>query len=259
MVKVKLHSQYDHFPNHKPLPGEPFIDCYNDGKIHELIRPNSIALMIEPRSLQEENYIWMTKNYKRFKYVFTHDSQLLKSIPNAKLILWGGVWGNSRVMKDFKHPVSMVSSDKEMCPLHIARKKLALELLNKVDCYGTFNGGEFTDTATIYSKYPFSIAVENYIDDYWFTEKICNCFANYCIPIYYGARKIDEFFNPKGIIRVNDLSEVKYLVENLNAKQEYLSRADAVIDNYNRVKQFEDFETWFFNQYEELLSGMVQA
>lgn len=248
MTKIKLYSQYDHFPNHKP---DNVIACYNDGKIYSEIEPNSIALMIEPRSLQEENYKWLENNYYKFRYVFTHDSILLSRIPNGKQIYWGGVWGWSD--HDIKSGISMVSSDKEMCPLHVARKKLAYELQGLVDCYGTFNGGEYVTTDRIYGHYCFSVAIENYVDDYWFTEKICNCFANNCIPIYYGARRIDEIFNPEGIIRVNDISEIKPLIKNLDVVSEYKKRHDAMVENRKIVEKYANFETWFFNEYGELL------
>ena len=80
---------------------------------------------------------------------------------------------------------------------------LAYYLMNHgIDCMGNFNGGNKVDTKTIYAPYIFSVVVENYIDDYWFSEKICNCFANKCVPIYIGANKINELFDAHGIISV---------------------------------------------------------
>lgn len=262
-MKIKMHSQYDHFPNHNPLEGEKFIHCYNDGMINIPIEQNSIALMIEPRPLQQGNYDRLLSDYSKYKYVFTHDSRLLETIPNAKLLLYGYVWDWSDIdnynNKNFTHPVSMVSSDKEMCPLHVSRKRLAKELesYKMVDCYGTFNGGIRADTKTIYGSYPFSIAIENYVDDYWFTEKICNCFSNCTVPIYVGARKIDKFFNPKGIIQVDNIKHIPYLLETMDFEQEYYLRLDAIKENWSRVSRFDSFEKWFFNTYEGLLEEMV--
>lgn len=263
-MKVELHSYYDHFPNHKHyIPFEPYIDCYNDEFcIREPIIPDSIALLIEPRSIIPDVYEWMERNYKKFRYVFTHDSRLLKTCDNAKLILWGMGNANYNSFNDVPKTkyISMVSSDKELCELHKIRKQLALDLKGHplVDTMGTFDGGAFVDTETIYAPYKFSIVVENYIDDYWFTEKICNCFANKTIPLYLGSPKIYKFFNPQGIMSFQPQGLKDWLEyqtpEILDNK--YNRRLEAIEDNYQRVRKFENFETWFFKEYGELLDGI---
>lgn len=262
-MKIEMHGLYDHFPNHVPdIPFEPSIDCYNDHFCMICdIAPNSIALLIEPRSIQPGVYEWIEQNYKKFKYVFTHDSRLLKICDNAKLILWGMGNSNYNSFNDVKKTkyISMVSSDKEMCELHIARKELAMKFKNNpyVDTMGTFDGGLFKNTFSIYAEYKFSVAIENYVDDYWFTEKICNCFANKTMPIYVGARKINEFFNPKGIIQLQTTDEVYEWITKIQdpkyLNKQYYTNEDAINDNYERVRKFADFEKWFFDEYGEML------
>ena len=258
-MKIKMHGYYDHFPNHNPLPFEGYINCYNDWSIKEKIEPNSIALMIEPRSIQPDNYEWLEHNYDKFKYVFTHDSRLQQVCDNAKVIYWGMGNANYNSFNDVPKTklVSMVSSDKELCELHKVRKQLAMDLKGHplVDTMGTFDGGDFVDTKTIYASYRFSIVVENYIDDDWFTEKICNCFANNTIPIYIGSPKIYKFFNPHGIISLEPEKIKKWLryATPEILKGEYLLRLDAINDNYERVKEYQNFEDWFFRKYGELL------
>lgn len=257
-MKIKLHSPYDHFPNHVPEKGEKYIECFNDAYVRYPAPRNSIALLIEPRSIQPGVYEYMEKNYSKFRYIFTHDSKLL-DLPNAKLIIWGRVYSWSDIEKDFSHPISMVASAKEVSPVRIQRKNLAFELKPKIDTYGTFDGGPFVDTQTIYGKYPFSVVIENYIDDYWLTEKICNCFANKCIPIYYGAKKITEYFYGTGIIQCSSIDEVRTTVDYLlvHAYDEYYLRYDAVEKNYKKVKEHENFENWFFKEYGDLLEDLA--
>ncbi len=46
-------------------------------------------------------------------------------------------------------------------------------------------------------EYKYSIAIENYsCNDYW-TEKIADSFLSFCVPFYHGAKNIDKYF-PKG-------------------------------------------------------------
>ena len=266
-MKLNLHSHYNHFPNHKPIPFEPCIECYNDDFCYrEQILPNSVALLIEPRSIQPRTYAWMEENYRKFRYVFTHDSKLLSKLPNAKLILWGGGCGGISqypIVKKTK-TISLVSSDKTMCELHRARIELARALKDNpyVDVMGTIDGGEYVEPDRIYQEYKFSIAFENYIDDYWFTEKICNCFANKTIPIYFGCKFISEFFNPAGIIQFSTWPSIEEFMRKENAMQELEKFYNkdvvqaAVDDNYQRVQAYRTFEYWFFNEYGGLLDDL---
>lgn len=263
MVRVKLHSHYNHFGNHIPQDGEPFIECFNDDFVFEDAPEHSIALLVEPRSIQPKVYDYIEKNPNKFEYIFTHDSKLLE-LPNARVIYWGGVvdYGDTGCRysdAEKTKNISFVSSNKVMCGLHKDRLRLAYQLEHLIDCMGTYNGGERVGNKQIYRDYRFSIAFENYIDDYWFTEKLCNCFANHTIPIYYGARKIGEIFDTKGMIICRDINEiidaVNYLV--VHGEDEYELRRWAVLANAERVKQFEHFETWFFGKYEGLLEGML--
>ena len=258
-VKIKMHSPYKHLIKHWASDGESYIECFNDNFVVEAKDPdNSIALLIEPRSLKPNVYKYMEVNYDKFKYVFTHDSILLKNLPNAKPIIWGGVWSWGDEKKEFDRPISMVASWKEESLVRIQRKKLAFELKGKIDTYGTFDGGEKVDTDTIYGKYPFSVVIENHIDDLWLTEKICNCFSHNTIPIYYGAKLVGNYFDPNGIIICNSIEEVRTAVNYIltHAEQEYKLRARAIKNNRKIVKTHENFDTWFFNNYGELLEKM---
>ena len=260
-MRIKLHSPYHHFPNHEPVKGEDYVDCYNDSFIvseKPINKNTSIALLIEPRPLQPKVYEYIAKYYNRYKYVFTHDSVLLAELPNAKPIIWGGVYDWADEEKDFTHPISMVASWKEQAPVRIQRKQLALELKGKIDTYGTFDGGARANTRTIYGKYPFSVVIENHIDDIWITEKICNCFACNTVPIYYGARNIGEYFDDDGIIICHSIDEIRTSIDYLliHAQQEYELRYRAINNNRYLVERYANFETWFYHNYGELLDSM---
>ena len=236
------------------------LDCYVDFKVTtDKIADKSIAMLIEPRSIQPSVYEYMEKNGNRFKYVFTHDSILLNSLDNAKLLLFGGVYGSYTMPKNKN--ISMVSSFKEMCELHKIRIDLArrLEKYDKVDCYGTYDGGAYASTETIYGPYKYSIVIENYLDDNWFTEKICNAFASRTVPIYYGARNISKYFNSLGIIQLDDPYVALDVVEHLDCNTDYLKRLPGIIANYELVKRFYCFEDWFHTEYQELLEGLING
>ena len=51
------------------------------------------------------------------------------------------------------------------------------------------------------AQYAFSIAIENSQQDTYFTEKLIDCFSTGTVPIYWGTRKISEYFDMRGVIQ----------------------------------------------------------
>lgn len=260
-MKIKTYSYDDHFPDHHPAEGEPFIRCYvGDFCYREKVVPGNIAIMFEPRSIEPRGFEFVDRHPDMFKYIFTHDSKLLR-LPNARFFLWCSIWCKADVEKT--KGISLIATHKRLCELHEARAKLAryFDANGLVDCYGTYKdplGKEgWVDSYTAHAEYKFAIAIENYIDDCWFTEKILNCFSTKTVPIYVGARKINEFFNADGIIQVSDWKDIPELVRNLDIDAEYEKRKVAIEDNYERVKPYGvNWRDRFFDKYGDLLEEM---
>ena len=87
---------------------------------------------------------------------------------------------------------------------------------------------------------------------YLFTERLICAFANQCIPIYLGATEIDKFFNPDGIIKITQETDIKEVLK-MCTPDEYDRRLPAILDNYERAKQYTN--VWDFI-YEKYLSKM---
>lgn len=255
-MKIKCHSQYNHFPIYGTDQDDCDLELWNDGKIWEYLEKypdvkRGSALLIEPRSLQPGTYILVESSYDIFDNVFTHDSQLLSLLPNAYPIFYYRDYELNDEKKTKK--ISFICGEKEMCSYHIIRKKIAEVVQDKVDVLGDWNGGNRVSTHDAHAPYKFAIVVENYIDDLWFTEKILNCFANKTVPIYYGAREICNYFNKNGIIQVSNIWQIPDLID------EYYDYFDemydlmkyAIEDNYERVQKYKNFEDWFIKHYGE--------
>ena len=136
-----------------------------------------------------------------------------------------------------------------MCELHVKRLNLAKELKGKgiVDTFGTFDGGKMVKIADTLANYRYSICIENFISDYFFTERITNCFASMTIPIYYGANKINNFFNPDGIIflKESDLDNIDKVIAQCNEK-DYEQRLPAILDNFKRVSDYFNIDDYLY-------------
>jgi len=240
-------------------------------------RDKKVALLIEPRAIVPEAYEYISKHYDEFKYVFTGDDELLK-LPNAKPIIWGGVWyrleeiditGYEDKEKKYKaidpkktKLISMICSDKELCDLHKERKRIARKYKDKIDVYGTIDGGTYIDD-NIHKDYMYEVVIENDIQNIWFTEKLLNCFANKTIPIYYGARNIKEYFDYDCMLICSSIEEVEHTIDTiLEKKDDYeffyrWSDINKKLDkNYELSKQYENFDERFYKTYEKEIGEM---
>ena len=235
------------------------------------------GMLIESRGIKPQSYENVLKNKgyieKNFDAVFTYDAEILATLKNAKFAtvsadIWYGRnlegimidgqdagFSNDGEAKEsfviyednYKRKtknISMICSNKEMVEGHLRRKKLAFKVKNEglADTFGKFDGGPYVPMELPFEEYRFSIAVENDIRPFYFTEKLLNCFVAQTIPIYLGATEIGKFFNPEGIIQLK-LEDLEH-IEDILAKctpEEYERRLPAVIDNFNRVKYYMDF------------------
>ena len=263
--KMKLVSYYTDYGNKEMWDSNSPIKCVCDEHIFSNVREGKqVMLLIEPKSIQPNVYEYALEVADQYEYVFTHDSQLLAVLPNAKPILWGGVWCRSEKPKKTKL-ISMLSSDKEMCELHKERKRIARKYKDKIDVFGTIDGGEYVKPIDTLEPYMYSVVIENYIDDLWFTEKICNCFATKTIPIYYGANNIRQYFNYNGIIVCNSLEmleeNINWVINNKeNAIKLYNQdiTQEALQENYELSKQYEKFDEWLYRTYEKEIEGLFE-
>ena len=222
------------------------------------------GMLVESRSIVPRDYNIFKKHKKlnsEFEYIFTFDDEILNDIPNAKFYpasaeVWYGR-NNANVIDEKQYEkkiknISFLSSDKIMCDMHAKRIAAAKYCYsnNLADVYGKVIGGEYVEIERPLKDYRFSFAIENNLSDYYFTEKITNCFEAQTIPIYFGARKINEFFNEDGIIRITekDFENIEYIIKQCT-KEEYERRLPAVLDNYQRVQEYRNMQDYLYEHY----------
>jgi glycosyltransferase involved in cell wall biosynthesis len=220
---------------------------YFDGKLH-----NSIE-----------------EHYDKFHTIFTHDKELLSKLPNAVFMPttdcnWWNLLptANHPFQKPYKaHPsfvseelpddifqiydksklISVVASHKTDLSGHIDRLNILNEVKNSIDVFGTCQEKLFGKNIRQEKKfealkdYAFSIAIENLsptIDDYYFSEKITDCFITGTVPIYRGCKNIGKFFDLKGIIIFETVEELKEIISNLNFEM-YKTMLPSIKINYD--------------------------
>lgn len=244
----------------KDIPGE--INIYADQQIlanYGKYSKNPIAILVEPRSIIPGVYSFIESQWRHFKYVFSFDEDILNTCDNARLLLYGQITAEHPDKKTKN--ISMVCSNKTFCEGHRKRVEIAKKLKGTIDTYGSFDGGKYADSKDVYSAYRFNVAMENLSSGYYFTEKICNCFASKVVPIYYGCPHITEYFNCAGMFIAKEPEDIPYIVNNiLNEDPDYIYRSmlPAIEDNFMRVETFRRYGKWFFRNYSKLLEDLCK-
>ncbi len=233
----------------------------SDAMLHTFGTPvTKYGMLTESKVIVPQEYELFHKHKgleKEFKYIFTYDDGLLNELDNARFYpIAAGIW--NREMKEELYQVkeqdiSILSSDKVMCPLHRFRLELARKCKREhlAAAFGKFDGGSYVRSVDeCLDAFRFSIVIENDISDYYFSERLTSCFAAQTIPVYLGARKIADFFNPDGIIFLQD-TDLAHAAKTLEqcTKETYGERLSAVLDNYKRVQEYSNMQDYLYEHY----------
>lgn len=224
-----------------------------------------VADIHEPQHLFNYNEVYtaVLHNHTKFDYIFTYSKELL-SLPNA--IFRNGAYECvlNKNVHSHEHPVladeslfglynkskgvSIITSNKSSTPMHVFRTecvKFISENVLPVDIFGVgFN--EIRGKIDGLRDYKYSIAIENGEMENYFTEKILDVFLTGTVPIYRGCPNIDEFFNPKGIIKFNTIDELQSIINNLHL---YEVSPDVIKENYERALNFCYNNDRFFDKF----------
>ena len=179
-----------------------------------------------------ESYRWQTKSYKSFDKIFTFwdksDFPTHCIINTQTCLPWHvnksydelSALHSSELQK--KDEVSWVTSNLNIRPGHEIRLKF-IEFLNSQGFRFHLFGRGFEpilDKFDGIAPYKYSIAIENFsCNDYW-TEKIADCFLSWTMPVYFGCMNITKYFPEQSILSVNpyepkqSLDKIRSSIEN---------------------------------------------
>lgn len=175
-----------------------------------------------------------------FKYIFTHDKELLSLDSRFKWCPAQGFWIKEPKVYEKSKMISMISSNKDFTEGQKTRLKWVEMLKDQIDVYGRgINPIENKEDGLC--DYMFSVVIENGIYESYYTEKILDCFATGTIPVYMGSPDIGDYFNKDGIIELTDEFDV--------SEEIYNSKMDAIKDNLERVKELEVLEDFIYLRY----------
>jgi hypothetical protein len=226
------------------------ISIHIDGGLKMPVNKNKLnyGWLSESKTIIGGLYSWCVNNIQyledNFELVFTHDTSLLALSDKFKLVICSAkYWVSDVGLHNKSKLVSMIASNKVMCPDHRYRQSIVAKYRNQVDLFGRgFNPIDSKDEGL--KDYHFSIAMENGTYPLMYSEKLTDCFATGTIPIYYGTPLIGDIFNTDGIITLDD----KFNIEDLTPEL-YHSKLDAIKENLELVIEMPVAEDYIFKKY----------
>jgi hypothetical protein len=208
-----------------------------------------VAWLIEPPGLNRDHYekVWLLKD--EFDYILSFRDGC-----------YGGKWlnyplGGSWIkLEDWgAHPkprlMSMIASEKNHTQGHKLRHEIAQAFgQDGIDFFGTgYNPIESKVQGL--RDYRYSIVVESWRGNAYFSEKLIDCLSQGTIPIYWGCPSISKYFNPGGILPFKTLQELSIILNNVVSNEDYMSRLGAIHVNLEKARQYRCAEDWIFDAY----------
>jgi len=99
----------------------------------------------------------------------------------------------------------------------------------------------------------FHICIENTKHNSYYTEKIQDCFYTKTIPIYWGCPNLEEFWDKRGVIFIEDEQHAVEIINNLTP-EDYYERLPYIENNYSLALQ----NGCFYKRLENTLNEIIK-
>lgn len=145
--------------------------------------------------------------------------------------------------------ISVISSNKAFSRGHVDRlrfiRKLHERYGDRIDIYGRgYNG--FADKWDVLAPYKYHIVIENSTGDYYFTEKLFDCYLAGTYPIYHGCRSIGDYYPANAMTRIDirNFDSVAATIDRILASNEFEEKQELLneckrlsLDKYNMFNE----------------------
>tara|TARA_Y100000310_G_C20540782_1_gene743186 strand:+ start:180 stop:1031 length:852 start_codon:yes stop_codon:yes gene_type:complete len=218
---------------------------------------NKFAWGTESPEIYPGPYNSIVNSHVNFKAVFTHQKYLLDLGGNFKFAPGSTCWIKRHDFSIYEKTklVSMIVSKKNRTAGHKFRLGVIEELdgFPGLDTFGKhFKGRQLGYKLEGLRDYAFSVAMENAQADYYFTEKLVDCFATGTVPIYYGCPGIGDIFDLNGMLVFNSVEELKEILKDLSMGL-YQKMLPSVRNNFEISKDYDLGENFIYNNYKNLI------
>lgn len=177
-------------------------------------------VMGEPSVIHSKHLKLLRFTWRRFFRVLTFHESLLNRIPNAVFFPLGTTWVPEwRELSSNKTAMcSLIASAKRDSAGHKLRHAI-VDWSRDTDQDIVIMGRGYTPfehKADGLAPYRYSVVIENVQERNYFSEKLLDAVFCNTVPIYWGCPNLEDFVDPKGIIRCNSEAEVRSAVAKMS-------------------------------------------
>jgi hypothetical protein len=112
-----------------------------------------------------------------------------------------------------------------------------VEHMPELDTFGRETPRALDDKADCLHDYRYHVAIENYVGEHHWTEKLADPFLGLTLPFYYGCPDAEAYFPADSFIRIDihDPAGALDVIRAAIANNEYEKRLPALIEARRRV------------------------
>lgn len=228
-------------PNRVVNPDRADIVLHTDAFIGPVDHSNTVAILIESQAIHPHAYSAIQRYYDQYRSVLTFDRNTLE-LPNSQLCYFGGGWVAKEdwAMYPKTKNLSMTLSHKRYADGHIRRHECYEAIKDRLDgAHGFMN--PIPNTLAGLKDFRFNICVENTRCDYYFSEKLLDCFSTGTIPVYCGCPSISLLFNTNGIMEFETVEDMLEWIPQCT-EETYEKARPAIEDNMTRMATYWSYE-----------------
>ena len=147
----------------------------------------------------------------------------------------------AQVADEKMHDASMVYSPKAMRhTLHYHRARFMrwlVEHMPELEPFGRETARKLDDKADCLRGHRYHIAIENFVGEHHWTEKLADPFLGLTLPFYFGCPNAETYFPEDSFIRIDirDPAGALDIIRSAIANNEYEKRLPALIEAKRRV------------------------
>lgn len=236
-------------------PCDSLFTWYTDTTLYEAgndFAAERIAWLIEPPGISDTHYKYAFGNRKQFRAIFTFHRFFVDLGWPYKFYPLGGSWIHSDHwgISQKSNQVSIIASKKDVTKGHNLRHLVAHHYKH-ISPFGT-GYEEIESKLPGLAPFRYSIVVESWRGDYYFSEKLVDCLSVGTIPIYWGCPSIGDFFDTDGIRSFSTMGELDRIMNDIGV-HDYNRRLEAVKRNLETAKQYRCAEDWLYLNHKEYL------
>ena len=230
-------------------PCESLFTWYTDTNLHKAafdFAPERIAWLIEPPSLSDTHYKYAYKHRQGFRAIFTFVDFFVQMGSPYKFFPLGGSWIHLDQwgMHEKLENMSIIASMKKDSTGQALRHNIAKEFPS-IEAFGTAYH-QVDSKLEALAPFRYSIVVESWRGNSYFSEKLIDCLCVGTIPIYWGCPNIGKFFDEAGIITFEYMSDLNDIIDFVIGKKDYEWRRAAIEHNIEIAKSYRCAEDWLF-------------